>query len=508
MTFPTRTITLRPRAAAIAVLTPIAIVASGLSLVGSGASSADASSASVTTRLTALKPASAKNGWGPYETNRSNGTRRAGDGRALVVNGKKFSHGLGVHSSSRLTYKLDGRYTTFSTYIGVDDEVGTRGKVRFKVLRDGVTVYTSPVMTGRSSARYVSVSVKRAKGLTLVVTPVGATGYDHADWGNSVLTGPAWTKPTPARPWTPTTSSTSTTSKPTTSTSTTTTTKPSTTSTTTKPSSSTTTTTPSSTTTSKTSTATSTTTTAPSPSGFPGAANTGVPAGTALKSSGSITISTPGAVVSGLDITGSVRITASNVTLQRSRVTGKTYNIIEVSDSAKGVTIQDVEINGQGKAGAEGSTGIYGPAKVLRSDIFGVENGISPSTGSVLQDNWIHGLDAPGDPHIDGIQIDGARHDIVVRHNFVDLRGWTQTSTVMIDNYFGPVSNVTVDQNLLLGAGYVVYSDGRFDGGPITGVAFTGNRMDNGHWGYASIDNNKPVWSGNVDHSSGASIQP
>ena len=49
---------------------------------------------------------------------------------------------------------------------------------------------------------------------------------------------------------------------------------------------------------------------------WPDATNTGVPAGTTLTPHvGDLTISTPGAVVSGLDITGSVLITASNVTL-------------------------------------------------------------------------------------------------------------------------------------------------------------------------------------------------
>ena len=145
---------------------------------------------------------------------------------------------------------------------------------------------------------------------------------------------------------------------------------------------------------------------------------------------------------------------------------------------------------------------------MLRADITGVENGVQPSTGGRVEDSWIHNLNAPGGPHIDGIQIDGARSNIVVRHNFIDMREWGQTAAVMIDNYFGPTSNVTVDKNLLLGGGWTVYSDGRFDGGPITGVSFTNNRIDNGQWGYASIDNNTPVWTGNVDHSSGATIQP
>jgi hypothetical protein len=90
----------------------------------------------------------------------------------------------------------------------------------------------------------------------------------------------------------------------------------------------------------------------------------------------------------------------------------------------------------------------------------------------------------------------------------VDMRGLTQTAAVMIDNYFGPASDITVDRNRLLGGGYTVYSDGRFDGGPITDVAFTNNRIGYGHWGHASIDESDPTWSGNVDDQTGATIAP
>jgi hypothetical protein len=51
-----------------------------------------------------------------------------------------------------------------------------------------------------------------------------------------------------------------------------------------------------------------------------------------------------------------------------------------------------------------------------------------------------------------------------------------------------------------------VYSDGRFKGGPITGVRFTGNRLGRGKWGYASISVFDVVWSGNVDDKTGATL--
>lgn len=241
---------------------------------------------------------------------------------------------------------------------------------------------------------------------------------------------------------------------------------------------------------------------------FPSAGTTGVPVGVRLRASGSISINTDGAVIDALDIKGTVTINASNVTLKRSRVAGRGFAVIRVTDRAKNVTIQDVEVNGLGKSGEGGSMGIIGPATVLRSNIYGVENGVSPNSGSVVQDNYIHSLSAPGDPHIDGIQMDGSLSKITVEHNTIDMREWTQTAAVMIDNYFGPIDTIKVNNNLLMGGGYTVYSDGRFSGGTIKNVSITNNRFVKGHWGYASIDVYQPTWSNNLDHTTGNVIKP
>ncbi len=249
---------------------------------------------------------------------------------------------------------------------------------------------------------------------------------------------------------------------------------------------------------------------APAPpvaAGHPSAANTGVPAGVALSPSGSLTVTTPGTVIDARDITGTVNINASNVTLTRSRVNGSSYSVIRVADNVTNVTISDVEVNGRGLSGTGGSGGIIGPATVVRANVSGVENGLVPGSGSVLRDNFIHGLSSPGAPHYDGIQIDGGQSNISIDHNTVDLREWDQTSAVMIDNWFGPVSNVAVSNNKLLGAGYTVYSDGQFSGGSISGVSFTNNRIGNGQWGYSLIRNNTVTWTSNVDDVTGAAAR-
>lgn len=246
-------------------------------------------------------------------------------------------------------------------------------------------------------------------------------------------------------------------------------------------------------------------TTSVAPSGsWPSAANTGVPAGVTLTPSGGMTITTPGTVIDGKDISGTINVHANNVTIRNSRVRGSGFALVWIAGGVTGTRIEDCDLDGM-KSSA-GSMGVWGPATVLRNDIVGVENAVAPGSGSVVQDNYIHALGAPGSPHIDGIQIDGGLSNITIRHNTIDMTEWSQTATVMIDNYFGPISNMSVDNNLLKGAGFTVYSDGQFSGGSITGVKFTNNAFVRGYWGYALIRNNSVTQSGNYDYSSGKAI--
>jgi len=237
---------------------------------------------------------------------------------------------------------------------------------------------------------------------------------------------------------------------------------------------------------------------------FPDATNTGLPDGVTLLPSGSISIDKPGVTISGLDIKGTVYINAANVTLEDCKITSNAFYIVKIKDGVTGVTVQDCEINGTG-ANNEGSNGIAGQGTFLRNNIYNVENGITiQGNNSVIQDNYIHNLKASGSPHYDGIQIDGGVSNVTISHNTV-INDYGQTSAVMIDNYFGPVSNVKVDGNLLIGGGYTIYSDGQFTGGSITGVSITNNHIGGAQWGDTYFRGNSPAYSGNV--SDGESIE-
>jgi hypothetical protein len=131
---------------------------------------------------------------------------------------------------------------------------------------------------------------------------------------------------------------------------------------------------------------------------------------------------------------------------------------------------------------------------------------VTPSSGSVIEDNYIHNLGAPGQPHYDGIQIDGGVQSVLIQGNTINEMELYQTSCVMIDDYFGPITNIRVNSNRLSGAGYTVYSDGQFGNGAITGVQYTNNVLTSGAYGYSDIRDYSVVWSGNTDASTGATV--
>ena len=243
-------------------------------------------------------------------------------------------------------------------------------------------------------------------------------------------------------------------------------------------------------------------------SGYPDATNTGVEAGVALKvHNGDLVVNTAGAVISGLDVRGSIIINAPNVTIENCKVTFVNYWGVNVKSGVNGTIVENCEINGTGTS-PQGVYGIVGQGTFKNNNIYNVENGIAvDGNNTLIEGNYIHDLHASGEPHYDGIQISGGLSNITVRHNTV-VNQQTQTSAVYITNDWGPVSNVLVEDNQLIGAGYTVYSDEKGGGsGPqISGVQFLNNKIEAGHWGFTYISNNTVVWQGNTEVGTGKTI--
>ncbi|EEP75188.1 beta-galactosidase [Micromonospora sp. ATCC 39149] len=128
------------------------------------------------------------NGWGPVETDRSNGEQAGGDGGPLRIGGVTYDKGLGVHATSVVSLDLAGRCTSFRSDVGVDDETGNAGSVAFEVWVDGVRKAQTPVLTGSAGAQRIAVDVTGGRRLELRVTDGGnGVGNDHGDWAAARL---------------------------------------------------------------------------------------------------------------------------------------------------------------------------------------------------------------------------------------------------------------------------------------------------------------------------------
>ena len=160
----------------------------------------------------------------------------------------------------------------------------------------------------------------------------------------------------------------------------------------------------------------------------PDATNTGVPAGTTLKSSGGLTLLTPGQVVSGLNINGNVDIRASNVTLENCIINMTDPTLfwgVSVLGGLTGVTIKNCTIIGSGPPATTQQSGIKTDSQVTidSCNIQNVGHGVDVYAGQVVVENsYIHDLVSNPGSHYDGIFYGGSgdpNFSLLIQHNSI-----------------------------------------------------------------------------------------
>lgn len=109
-------------------------------------------------------------------------------GTRLRASGRVYAKGIGMHSTARLTFRLEKPYRRFEAGLAIDDETQRRGSVVFRVLAGPREIYKSGVVRGGDPPLPVSVNVSVVKQLSLVVDYADrADELDHADWLNARL---------------------------------------------------------------------------------------------------------------------------------------------------------------------------------------------------------------------------------------------------------------------------------------------------------------------------------
>ena len=108
----------------------------------------------------------------------------------ITIHGAKFAHGIGTHADSEMNVDLYGAATRFVSLVGIDDETGGKGVVRFEVVVDGKRVADSGAMRGNQPAKLLSADLRGGKRLRLLVTvPNDRDSIEncHADWAGARL---------------------------------------------------------------------------------------------------------------------------------------------------------------------------------------------------------------------------------------------------------------------------------------------------------------------------------
>ena len=100
-----------------------------------------------------------------------------------------FDRGLGMHSKTKVSYDLGGKFRTFRATVGLDRISGSKGSVDARILLDGKE-QAIPGLKGLTADASVDVrhDVSGAKVLTLVVD-YGAGGDigDDVNWAGAKL---------------------------------------------------------------------------------------------------------------------------------------------------------------------------------------------------------------------------------------------------------------------------------------------------------------------------------
>jgi len=114
-------------------------------------------------------------------------------GRDLFLSDKKgrrnrLTKGLGVHSYSKITYKLDDDYVVFKADIGIEAGSGKQASVIFRVYCDDEKKYESPIVRPQTGFLKISVDIKNAKLLHLEVDFAdNGDIQDRAIWGRAII---------------------------------------------------------------------------------------------------------------------------------------------------------------------------------------------------------------------------------------------------------------------------------------------------------------------------------
>ncbi len=136
-------------------------------------------------RLDELDISTMTSGWGQPRVNLSI------EGNPLIIDGRRFEHGVGTHAESWFVLQADGRALSFEAMVGIDDETGGRGRgsVVFRVYADQRLAAETKQARATQKAKHIRADLTGARRIILHVSDGGdGSEFDHANWCDAVFT--------------------------------------------------------------------------------------------------------------------------------------------------------------------------------------------------------------------------------------------------------------------------------------------------------------------------------
>ena len=228
--------------------------------------------------------------------------------------------------------------------------------------------------------------------------------------------------------------------------------------------------------------------------------NTGVQKGVVLKKQGGTTITKDNTVLENIEFSSSVQIKANNVKLNNVRILGSGAYGLKVVNGFKGISIDHAEITcpscREGDVGQNGKAIYASNFTVKNSQLSKFGDGIYSEIGNALiESNIFYGnqrlSNSKGDSdHTDGIQMNSGSN-VTIRNNvFVTdfHKDYDMGSNFMIQNIFGPVNNILIEDNYLSGGNFTASIGNRDYGFPaMTNVVVRNNTFAKDTWKYGAI---------------------
>lgn len=234
----------------------------------------------------------------------------------------------------------------------------------------------------------------------------------------------------------------------------------------------------------------------------PGPTNTGVPAGTVLTPSGSISVDQDGAIVEDLDIDGQITVLANNVTIRRVRLRSGDYYPIRYFDNANtGLVVEDSEIEGTSDDATASLS--FTDYTARRLNIHGAADGFKADANVLIEDSWIHDLRNGLDQHNDGVQSTGGK-GVTLRNNWIS---GASNAAVQTGDEGAATEDLTLECNWFGGGGWTLNIRGSGATVPVN-TKIINNVFSRDHgYGPWTLDDPNPTISGNT-YEDGEPINP